>query len=201
MKILIAYNDNTDDSAGGFFACCGEEILEETENRHIDSTVLTPPFLTNTLLVRHLYDCNVCVIANHGDARSIDGDNGDLVSVDTNNRAFFGKLLYAISCTCAQKLKDRLASEGLRSFWGYDHELHVWYGYPQYARSALAGIKSLMAGDKVKDAKEHMLAQYNADITELEELYPDRPELAAALLDNREALVIYGDDELKFSDL
>lgn len=46
-----------------------------------------------------------------------------------------------------------------------------------------------------------MIAQYNADIAELEEQYPDHPELAAALLDNREALVIFGDDELKLSDL
>lgn len=201
MKFLIAYNDNTKDLAGGFFECCGEEILEEAENLDIDSTVLTPPSLTNTLLVQHILDCQVCVIANHGDARSIDGDNGDLVSVNTNNKAFLGKLLYAISCSCAQELKDSLVSDGLRSFWGYDNELHVWYGYPQYARSALAGIKSLMAGDKVKDAKEHMLAQYDADIAELEEQYPDHPELAAALLDNREALVVYGDDNLKLSDL
>lgn len=50
MKFLIAYNDNTEDLAGGFFACCGEEIIEETENRHIDSVVLTPPSLTNTFL-------------------------------------------------------------------------------------------------------------------------------------------------------
>lgn len=201
MKFLIVYNDNTEDSAGGFFANCGEEILEETENRQIDRTVLTPPSLTNTLLIQHLSDCQVCVIANHGDARSIDGDNGDLVSVSTNNKAFLGKLLYAISCSCAQKLKDTLASDGLRSFWGYDNELKVWYGYPQYARSALAGLKSLMAGNKVKVAKEQMLAQYNADIAELEEQYPDRPELAATLLDNREALVVYGDDNLKLSDL
>lgn len=27
MKFLIAYNDNTKDLAGGFFECCGEEIL------------------------------------------------------------------------------------------------------------------------------------------------------------------------------
>ena len=58
-----------------------------------------------------------------------------------------------------------------------------------------------MAGNKVKDAKEQVIAQYNADIAELEEQYPDHPELAAALLDNREALVIFGDDELMLSDL
>ena len=71
MKFLIAYNDNTEDSVGGFFAYCGEEIREETENRHIDSAVLTPPSLTNALLVQHLSDCQICVIANHGDASSL----------------------------------------------------------------------------------------------------------------------------------
>ena len=201
MKFLIAYNNAGDDSVGGHFAYCGEEVQIETVEHHIQSTVLTPPSLTNTLLVQHLSDCQVCVIANHGDAKSIDGDNGDLVSVDTNNEAFSGKLLYAISCACAKELKDSLVSEGLRSFWGYDNNLHIWYGFPQYARSALAGIKSLVAGNRVKDAKEQMLSQYNMDIVELEEQYPNRPELAAALLDNREALVIYGDDDLKLSDL
>lgn len=31
--------------------------------------------------------------------------------------------------------------------------------------------------------------------------YPDDKYLAAALLDNREALVVYGEDDLKLSDL
>ena len=201
MKFLIAYNDSLEDQAGSFFAYCGEEVIIETENRDIESSVLTPPSLTNALLVQHLSDCQVCVIANHGDAKSIDGDNGDLVSVDTNNKAFLGKLLYAISCTCAKELKNSLVSDGLRSFWGYDNVLHIWSGYPQFGRSAMAGIKSLLAGNKIKEAKEHMEAQYNEDIIELETQYPNRPELAAFLLDNREALVIYGDDELKLSDL
>ena len=202
MKFLIAYNNNPADSAEGFFSYCGEEVLDETGNRQIESAVLTPPSLTNTLLVQNLSDCQVCVIANHGDARSIDGDNGDLVSIDTNNKPFMGKLLYAISCSCAKELKDNLVSEGLRSFWGYDNELNVWIGYPQYARSALAGIKSLIAGNTVREAKEQMLSQYNADIAELEAQYPNRLDLAAALLDNREALVVYGDDDdLTLSDL
>ena len=84
MKFLIAYNNNPADSAEGFFSYCGEEVLDETGNRQIENAVLTPPSLTNTLLVQNLSDCQVCVIANHGDARSIDGDNGDLVSIHYN---------------------------------------------------------------------------------------------------------------------
>lgn len=201
MKFLIAYNNDTSDEAGGHFAFCGEEMEMAMEEHGYASIVLTPPSLTNALLLQNLPECHVCFIANHGDARSIAGNNGDIVSVDTNNALFSGKLLYAVSCTCAQELKNSLVSVGLRSFWGYDNKLNIWYGYPQYARSCMAGMKSLMDGKTIKEAKEEMIAQYNHDISELEEQYPNDTYLAAALLDNREALVVYGEDDVKLSDL
>lgn len=201
MRFLIAYNNDTSDSAGGHFSFCGEEMEMAMEEYGFPSIVLTPPNLTNAHLLQSLPECHICFIANHGDARSIAGNNGDIVSVDTNNTLFFGKLLYAISCTCARKLKESLVADGLRSFWGYDNKLSVWYGYPQYARSCMAGMKSLMNGKSIKEAREEMITQYNHDIVELEELYPDDTYLAAALLDNREALVVFGEDDLKLSDL
>lgn len=202
MKFLIAYNnDNTVDAAGGHFAFCGEEMENAMEEYGFDNVVLTPPLLTNAQLLQHLPNCSICFIANHGDAKSIAGNNGDIVSVDTNNTLFAGKLLYAVSCSCAQKLKDKLVSDGLRSFWGYDNKLSIWYGYPQYSNSCMKGIKSLMEGKTVKEAKEEMLAEYNKGIAELETLYPDNTYLAAALLDNREALVVFGEDDLKLVDL
>ena len=201
MKFLIAYNNDTSDEAGGHFSYCGEEMEMAMEEHGFASIVLTPPSLTNALLLQNLPECQVCFIANHGVARSIAGNNGDIVSVDTNNILFSGKLLYAVSCTCAKELKDSLISVGLRSFWGYDNKLNIWYGYPQYARSCMAGMKSLMDGKTIKESREEMIAQYNNDISELEEQYPNDTYLAAALLDNREALVVYGEDDVKLSDL
>lgn len=201
MKFLIAYNNDTTDEAGGHFAFCGEEMELETEERGLDHVVLNPPNLENSQLLQYLPTCQVCFIANHGDAKSIAGDKGDIVSVNTDNTFFSGKLLYAVSCSCAKELKDSLTKVGLLSFWGYDNELKVWYGYPQYARSCMAGIKSLMDGKTIKEAKADMLEQYNNDIAELETQYPENPILSATLLDNREALVICGDDELRLTDL
>ena len=140
-------------------------------------------------------------MANHGDTKSIAGNNGDIVSVDTDNSLFSGKLLYAVSCSCGKELKDSLVADGLRSFWGYDNELKVWYGYPQYALSCMAGMKSLMDGKTVKEARAAMIAQFNNGIAELETQYPDNPILAADLLDDREALVVYGEDDLTLADL
>lgn len=201
MNFLIAYNKDSSDAAGGFFAFCGEEMELEAEARGLDSIVITPPNMGNQQLLQHLPTCQVCFIANHGDTKSIAGSNGDIVSTSTDNTLFSGKLLYAVSCSCAKELKDSLTKVGLRSFWGYDNELKLWYGYPQYARCCMAGIKSLMDGNTIREAKADMLEQYNNDIAELETLYPDNPILSALLLDNREALVICGDDELKLADL
>lgn len=201
MKFLIAYNNDTSDAAGGHFAFCGEEMEIETEERKIENCILTPPLLTNKHLLQNLPTCQVCFIANHGDTKSIAGNSGDIVSVDTDNSLFSGKLLYAVSCLCAKELKDSLVADGLRSFWGYDNELKVWYGYPQYALSCMAGMKNLMDGKTVMEAKAAMLAQFNYGITELETQYPDNPILAADLLDDREALVVYGEDDLTLADL
>lgn len=201
MKFLIAYNNDTSDAAGGHFAFCGEEMEIETEERKIEKCILTPPLLTNNHLFQNLPACQVCFIANHGDKKSIAGNNGDIVSVDTDNSSFSGKLLYAVSCSCAKELKDSLVADGLRSFWGYNSELKVWYGYPQYAQSCMAGMKSLMDGKTVKEAKAAMMAQFNNGIIELETQYPDNPILAADLLDDREALVVYGEDDMTLEDL
>ena len=201
MKFLIAYNNDNSDAAGGFFSYCGEEMELETEERGLDHVVLTPPNMENRHLYLCLPFCQVCFIANHGDAKSIAGSKGDVVSIYTDNTHFSGKLLYAVSCSCAKELKDYLIKYGLLSFWGYENELKVWYGYPQYARSCMAGIKSLMDGKTIKEAKADMLEQYNNDIAELESDFPDNPILSATLLDNREALVICGDDELRLTDL
>ena len=58
-----------------------------------------------------------------------------------------------------------------------------------------------MDGKTVREAKEDMIQQFNNDIAELESRYPDKPLLAAVLLDNREALVVYGEDNLSLKDL
>ncbi len=201
MKFLIAFNNDASDKAGSHFSFCGEDMEMAMEQYGHESIVLTPPFLTNAQLLKNLSECQICFIANHGDARSIAGNNGDIVSVDTDNIIFSGKLLYAVSCTCAKELKDSLIVDGLRAFFGYDNELNVWHGYPQYGRSCMSGMKSLLDGKTIKEAREDMIAQYNHDISELEEQYPNDTYLAAALLDNREALVVYGEDNLRLSDL
>ena len=201
MKLLIAYNNDSSDKTCSFFSFCGEEMEMETDMRGMDRMVLRPPFLTNGKLLEVLSSCQACFIANHGDAQSIAGSDGDLISINTDNSLFRGKLFYAISCSCAKKLKDALIALGLRSFWGYDNELKIWSGYPQYARSCLAGMMSLMDGKTVKEAREDMLARYDADIAELEALYPDNLFLSAILLDNRESLIVYGEDELRLADL
>lgn len=201
MKFLIAYNNDESDDVCMFFRFCGEEMEFNLVERSLDSVVLNPPLLTNANLLSYLPVCQVCFIANHGDSKSIAGSDGDVVSIDTDNSAFSGKLLYAVSCACAKELKNSLVRDGLRSFWGYDRELKVWSGYGQFGQCCMEGIKSLMDGMTVGEAKDAMIAQYNQGISELEAQFPNDLYLAASLLDNREALVVYGEENLRLTDL
>lgn len=113
-------------------------------------------------------DFPACVIAAHGDERSIANEkNKDIVSTDTDNSIYNNKLLYAISCSCAKQLKGSLMENGLKSFWGYQNKLNFWPGYPIYVKCAVSGMVSLIEGKTIKEAKEDMLAQYDSSIVEL----------------------------------
>lgn len=200
MRLLIAYNNDSTDNGSTHFSFCGEEMEIEAETRQIDKVVLTPPDMTYAQLMEQLPICQVCFIASHGDTKSIANEkNEDVISVAFDNSAFRGKLLYAVSCYCGAELKDHLVEKGLRSFWGFSNELKFWSGYPQYSRSALSGIKNLLDGKSLKESKALMLAKYDEGIAELEK--EPNPLLAADLYDDKEALVVYGDDEFVLTDL
>lgn len=201
MRLLIAYNNDSADGDATHFAFCGEEMEIEADVRKIDKVVLTPPEMTHAHLIEYMPTCQVCFVASHGDAKSIANEkNEDLVSVRYDNSVFSGKMLYAVSCYCGTELKDHLVQIGLRSFWGFEKELKFWGGYPQYSQSALAGIKSLLDGKNLKEAKTLMLAKYDEGVAELEKVI-DNPLLAADLYDDKEALVVYGDEDFVLTDL
>lgn len=201
MKILIAYNNDQWDQLSGFFESCAEEIESVCKTKQIKTTCLTPPHLDYSSIAEILNDFPACVIAAHGDERSIANEkNKDIVSTDTDNSIYNNKLLYAISCSCAKQLKGSLMENGLKSFWGYQNKLNFWSGYPSYVKCAVSGMVSLIEGKTIKEAKEDMLAQYDSSIVELSATETD-PLVAAYLLDNKESLVITGDDNLTIDDL
>ncbi len=201
MGMLIAYNDAPTEELSGFFEFCAEEIDNTCQINNIITTLLTPPQLRYASLASILENHTVCVIAAHGDERSIANEiNEDIVSIGTDNRIFRRKLLYAISCSCAKELKNNLEENGLASFWGYSKKFNVWSGYVQYAQCAISGILSLIEGKTIKEAREIMLSEYDSAIAELAST-ESNPFVAANLLDNKESLVITGDENLTLKDL
>lgn len=201
MKIIIAYNNDQQDLLSGFFESCAEEIESACRLMQVETTCLTPPHLDYPSVAAILNDHSACVIAAHGDEKSIANEkNKDIVSMDTDNGIFNNKLLYAISCSCAKQLKGCLIENGLKSFWGYQNELNFWPGYPIYVKCAVSGMVRLIEGKTIKEAKENMLAQYDSSIGELTAMGTD-PLVAAYLLDNKESLVVTGEDNLTLDDL
>ena len=87
---------------------------------------------------------------------------------------------------------------GARLFVGYKDILIVKGELGPFVNSAMAGLKSFLAGDSAKEAKEKMLTEYDNQIASLEET---NHWAAKFLVHNKEALVFDGESTLVFSDL
>lgn len=194
--ILISYNNNQNDPAHDFFEFCIDQVKVSCDVMQIGYQISD---LTTIEISRKILNSVACVIASHGDKKSIANErNEDVISDRTFNHCFSGKLLYAIVCSCGQELKPLLEREGLCSFWGYNDELVFKSGYRHFADAVTSGIISLIQGDTIGTARLKMCDTYERLIDELDLI---DPTVAAMLNDDFERLVIFGDDNLTLAGL
>ena len=200
-KVLIAYNDAATEDMRNFFVNCADSIKNECVQLGIEYDLLTPPDLTEANLMLIMESAQFCYVAAHGDAGSVYNEIGDkLVAtmLATTNYNLSGKAFFAISCNCAKELKDDLIRIGLKLFVGYNDKYTEYEGYDEFVESANSGAKIFLAGCNVAQMKKHMLDTYDRCIDYLE----GKSAMAVdALLNNRESLVIEGDDDLTIKDL
>lgn len=199
VKVLIAYNDDISESSRQFFDDCATDIRNFCAENGIDFQIITPPQLETQNLMDSVLDSQICYIASHGrtDAIVNEKDN-DIISFRTTNYNLDGKALFAVSCYCAETLKDELIRIGLKLFVGYRSKYTEFPGYDEFYTSANSGLKVFVKGASVLEVKETMYKVYDAGYDSLDA----KSSIAAdAILDNREGLVVEGDDDLHISDL
>lgn len=198
-KVLIAYNNDSGTVLHDFLESCADEAKQICADNRIDYSSVCPPDLNEQSVVGVMPDHHLCFIAAHGDVDGIyNEDDEDIVSTRTTNYNFKGKGLYSVACLCAQNLHPHLKALGLRFFVGYNDTFNVRGEREPFVNSALAGLKSFLAGENADAAKEKMLTTYDEQIVALD---ATDPMAAIELVHNKEALVFDGDSTLVFSDL
>lgn len=112
-KVLIAYNDDASENSRHFFYDCATDIRNYCLEKSFDYYLLTPPNLTEVKFMEMAQDSKICYVASHGQPDSVVNEEGEeFVSTKTTNYNLNGKCFFAVSCYCAQNLKDELLRIG-----------------------------------------------------------------------------------------
>lgn len=197
-RVLIAYNNDHGTVLHDFFESCADEVKQICYDNMVDFSSIYPPNLTEQNVCGVMPDHQICVIAGHGDSDGIYNETGDpIVSIHTTNYNFIGKGFYTVACSCAQNLYPNLKALGIKLFVGYSSTIRVKGDLEPFVNSALAGLRSILAGDSAKTAKEKMLTSYDEQIASLD---PNSWE-AKYLVHNKEALIFDGENDLTFYHL
>lgn len=198
-KVLIAFNNDYNTDLHNFFQSCADEVKQICHNNGIEFSPVCPPNLSEQNVIDVMTEHQLCFFAGHGDADGIYNENEEpIVSIHTTNHKFKNKGFYSIACSCAQKLHPELTGKGIKFFVGYNSSFNVRGELTPFIDTAMAGLVNFLNGDKLKVAKEKMIAMYDQQINKLDST---DPMTAVELLHNKEALIFAGNDDLKFSDL
>lgn len=198
-KVLIAFNNDVSEENRQFFEAYATDVRNYCyANRH-DVEILCPPNLTEDNFMRLAGNCVVCYVASHGTTDSVVNEKWDpFVSIRTTNYNLAGKCFFAVSCNCAGELRAELLRIGLKLFVGYRNEYTDYIGSDEFQICANSGLKFFINGCTVAEMRKHMEAEYDKYFDILNQR---SAIMADALLDNKEALVIDGEDALTINDL
>lgn len=164
-QVLIAFNNDNTTTLHSFFEDCADDIKQHCVERGHQYTPLSPPELVDANINSLMGTHSVCMVAAHGDADGIyNQDYNDIVSTKTTNYNFTGKIFYAVSCNCGINLCPELKRIGAKLFVGYDDTLYIIEGEESFRESALSGLKSILDGDSIEQAKVKMYNKYTSYI-------------------------------------
>ncbi len=198
--------DNADAGLGAYFEQSSEDLIRyislhdnaATINK-IDSPKCNQAYID--ILIPQLNERKFLFVAySHGMDDYLHANAVFYVRAGVNSNLFINSLFYSMSCSCGKSLAPALIKDGCLAFIGYDDL--AWALNGTYAQISIEcdnfGIKRFISGDNVKDAYIRMKNNFNTQIDYL--LQQGEILLASYLRKNRDALVIFGNETLRFNE-
>ena len=134
----------------------------------------------------------------HGSRDAIYLNHEELISPTKNYYILSNALVYTFSCLAGNELADILIQNNALTFWGYTEEALVNPSYyDKFVTCAMYGIFSFLAGATIKEAYNNTIECMNITI---DEIYPKSVLAASFLEEDRDALIVKGDESLSISD-
>lgn len=190
-KIVIAF-----DSTDSFFQSCADKVAECAVVNNFDFEKKCGESLTKEKVASTVKEeprPNVLTAFSHGDNYGYANESKELYvdRQDDSLYSFDGNIIYTMAC---QSGNDELVAEmkrkGVLVYWGYDCAF-VYFRDDVYAEKVISGIKSMLEGKTIREAKTALIE----NLTEYAENLGN-PLYKGMVLNNINNLVVYGDEDL-----
>lgn len=190
---ILAIDDN-DASLGAFFQSCLGYLETELANKGINPQILRGQGL-NDLSVQLATDNHkkfVFGAYSHGNATCLVKSNNPYISTAVNHTSFANSFFYTFSCSCGITLGGTLIDNGCLCFIGYNKVISIWSTYVDpFIKCANHGLLLFLDGVSTFLVIKNMRDKYNEEI---DKIYTKDFLIASILRENRDALVIHGND-------
>ena len=194
------------DIATGYTTEWAREIIEGLGTAGLEVHEFLGPFATpaNFDAAVNSLDPYIIVILDHGSESAVYGQQDDrfIPILGTHNHELMeNRIVLVLACSSAITLGPACIEEGCLAYCGYTAKVG-FYSLPEYLdgfmNCSLEFFRRVASGESLKQAKANSLAYYDRQIAAWTSSPPDgkAPPARAALLRNRDNLVVLGDDSL-----
>lgn len=197
MINTILVFDEQDNILGDFFQLCQEDLKDFFSTKEIETEIISSQILSNLTVQLKIESFNkkpyVFAVFTHGDSKNLlkSGTNS-FISVGEGLNIFKDSFFYTSACETGKTLGKKLINAGCKCFIGYKDKIHIWSTDKiPFVKTATYGLKLFYEGKNASTIFAEMKTQYNKQI---DILYEANSVIASILMENRDALVCFGDD-------
>lgn len=189
-KVVIAFS-----RSDAFFRMCADKVKECSVGHHIttiqkDGVNLNMEEVTNSLVSNE--DPIVFAVFCHGNCYGFGNDDGTyfIDCRDTSLYRLKNDIVYTCACESGNNdMVSNMVSKGVKVYWGYNCKF-VYFNEDDYAQAVISGLKSMLEGNTLKDAKEALVSNMTS--------YANRqisPMKAGFVYENIDKLTVFGPED------
>lgn len=192
-KVVIAFSRSDE-----FFRMCADKVKECSVGHHITTVQKDGTNLNMEEVTKSLVSIGAPVVFAafcHGNNYGFGNDDG-FYFIDCRDKTLYrlaNDVVY--TCACESGSNDmvfNMAAKGVKVYFGYDCAF-TYFNDEEYAEAAVSGLKSMLDGNKLKDAKETLTNSLRSYADQLA-----NPLDAGFVYENIDHLMVFGPDDFVF---
>ncbi|OIQ22056.1 MAG: hypothetical protein BM557_01370 [Flavobacterium sp. MedPE-SWcel] len=186
--------DESDNTLGSFFQSCQNDLYAFFNLTGVNPTLINSNRLNDLSIKVTTEPLEKFIFGaySHGDKNCLVKAQLPYISTALNNSFFKNSFFYTFSCSSGYELGSNLIENGCLTFIGYNQVISIWSTYIKpFVECANYGLIRFYDGEDTYSIVEQMKVKYT---NEIDSIYSSDFLIASILRENRDALVIHGEN-------